>query len=321
MAINWFPGHMNKAKKQIQEAMPSIDIVVEVLDARIPYSSTNPLVNQLREDKPCIKVLNKADLADKKVTQQWIEYYQSQPNTTALALVAEERKQSLQLVNKIKQLAASKLEQKKNVRVMIMGIPNVGKSTLINALAGRYIANTGNEPAVTKRQQMIDLKNGVILADTPGILWPKFENPSSGYRLAVTGAVKNTAMEYEEVAQFALAYLGQAYPDQLNKRFKLNIDPASDKESEQNSGDQLLDLIARKRGCLRPGGILDLHKAAELLLHEYRDGKIGLISLETPEMAIQEEELRIQLLAEKIEREKAEKEARKSQRQQKPQQY
>ena len=307
MAINWFPGHMNKAKKQIQEAMPDIDLVVEVLDARIPYSSTNPLVNQLRDQKPCIKVLNKADLADPAMTKRWIEHYEQQDNTKAISLVAEDRKQTKQLINLIKRIGANKITQKKSIRVMIMGIPNVGKSTLINALAGRYIANTGNEPAVTKRQQMIDLKNGVILADTPGILWPKFENPKSGYRLAVTGAVKDTAMEYEDVALFAISFLRELYPEEFSTRFKL--------KTLEGTDDDLLDTVATKRGCLRSGGIRDLHKASEVILHELRSGKIGQLTLETPEMAEEEEALRIQLLKERIEQEKAEKEARKPQRQ------
>ena len=276
---------MNKARNQIKEAMPDIDLVVEVLDSRLPYSSTNPLVDELREGKPCIKVLNKADLSDPKTTKLWIDHFEQQDNTRAVALIAEDRKQSQKLIQLIKTIASNKVEQKKAVRVMIMGIPNVGKSTLINALAGRYIAHTGNEPAVTKRQQMIDLKNGVILSDTPGILWPKFENRNSGYRLATSGAIKDTAMEYEDVSMFALEYFRQAYPEELMARYKLSELP--------ENGAQLLDAIGRKRGCLRSGGIVDLHKAAEIVLHEFRSAKMGLLSLETPEM-IQAEEVIIE---------------------------
>lgn len=281
MTINWFPGHMNKARNQIKEAMPDIDLVVEVLDSRLPYSSTNPLVDELREGKPCIKVLNKADLSDPKTTKLWIDHFEQQENTRAVALIAEDRKQSQKLIQLIKSIANNKVEQKKAVRVMIMGIPNVGKSTLINALAGRYIAHTGNEPAVTKRQQMIDLKNGVILSDTPGILWPKFENRNSGYRLATSGAIKDTAMEYEDVSMYALDYFRLAYPEELKARYKLSELP--------ENGAQLLDAIGRKRGCLRSGGKVDLHKAAEIVLHEFRSAKMGLLSLETPEMIKAEE--------------------------------
>ncbi|MEN9465577.1 MAG: hypothetical protein RL217_1758 [Pseudomonadota bacterium] len=280
MAIQWFPGHMNKARRKITEAMPEIDLVIEVLDARLPFSSTNPLVDSLRNDKPCIKVLNKSDLADPKLTADWVQYFEKQHNTKALPMVAEDRDQVKKLINLAKQMGAARLEKKQSVRVMIMGIPNVGKSTLINALAGRYVAKTGNEPAVTKANQMIDLKNGVVLSDTPGILWPKFENEHSGYRLAASGAVKDTAMEYIDVATVALGYLLSAYPKELSERFRFSELPASPSLA--------LEQIAAKRGCLKPGGIADLHKAAELCLHELRAGKIGRITLETPALVEQE---------------------------------
>jgi len=281
MAINWFPGHMNRARNQIEEAMPDIDLVVEVLDSRLPYSSTNPLVDELRAGKPCIKVLNKDDLSDPKITKSWVKHFEQQENTHALALVAEDHKQSQKLIQMIKNIVDQSEEKKTNIRVMIMGIPNVGKSTLINSLAGRYIANTGDEPAVTKRQQMIDLKNGVVLSDTPGILWPRFENFHSGYRLATSGAIKNTAMEYEDVAMYALEYLAKSYPEALLTRYKLDVLP--------ESGDSLLEVVARKRGCIRSGGKIDLHRAGEIVLHDFRSGKIGLLSLETPEMMVAEE--------------------------------
>tara|TARA_Y100001934_G_C12269481_1_gene734111 strand:- start:513 stop:1424 length:912 start_codon:yes stop_codon:yes gene_type:complete len=281
---------MNKARKKISEAMPDIDLVIEVLDARLPFSSTNPLVNELRGDKPTIKVLNKADLADPATTNAWVSHFSEQAHTQALPLVAEDRKQVKQLIALAKKVGQGQLEKNRAVRVMIMGIPNVGKSTLINALAGRYIARTGNEPAVTKANQMIDLKNGIVLSDTPGILWPRFENELSGYRLAASGAVKDTAIEYTDVAMFALDYLRTAYEKELTTRFKL-------KDTPENA-EQLLNTIAAKRGCLRAGGIVDLHKASEIVLHELRAGKIGRISMETPEM--------IQVESEEIERLKAE---------------
>lgn len=274
MAIQWFPGHMHKARKKIAEIMPTIDLVIEVLDARLPFSSTNPLVDSLRGNKPCIKVLNKADLADPEVSQQWVQFFEKQHNTRAFPMVAEDRKQVRQLVTLIQQVANQFSERKLNVRVMIMGIPNVGKSTLINALAGRVVAKTGNEPAVTRNNQMIDLKNGIVLADTPGILWPKFENVESGYRLAASGAVKDTAMEYIDVANRTLGYLLEHYATELSSRFKFKELP--------KTAEDALALIGSKRGCLKPGGIIDLHKAAELCLHELRSGKIGRISLENP---------------------------------------
>ena len=166
MAIQWFPGHMNKARRKITEAMPDIDLIIEVVDARLPFSSTNPFVEELCKDKACIKLLNKADLADPLVTQAWVDYYNQQHNIQAMPLVAEDRSQVKKLITLCKQIGAKRSEKKQSIRVMIMGIPNVGKSTLINALAGRYIARTGNEPAVTKANQMIDLKNGIILSDS-----------------------------------------------------------------------------------------------------------------------------------------------------------
>lgn len=194
----------------------------------------------------------------------------------------------------------------KDIRTMIMGIPNVGKSTIINTLAGRVIAKTGNEPAVTKAQQRINLKNGIVLSDTPGILWPKVDNEASGYRLAVTGAIKDTAMEYEDVALFAAAYFLHAYPEAMMERYKLTSLPATDIE--------LLEEIGRRRGALRSGGHIDLHKASELLLHEFRSGKIGQLSLETPEMAQAEEVEVAKLLAEKEALKQAKKEADKLKR-------
>ncbi|ASP39382.1 ribosome biogenesis GTPase YlqF [Bacterioplanes sanyensis] len=280
MAIHWFPGHMNKARKKIAEAMPEIDLVIEVLDARLPFSSTNPLVDELRGDKPCIKLLNKSDLADPNTTDAWVHYFEQQHQVRALPLVAEQKSQVKRVIQLCKQLGQHRLERKRPIRIMIMGIPNVGKSTLINALAGRQVAKTGNEPAVTKANQMIDLKNGLVLSDTPGILWPKLEPESCGYRLAASGAVKDTAIEYQDVAQFALQFLLQHYPQALQQRFKLADLP--------ESAELALEAISRKRGGLRPGGLVDLHKGAEVCLHELRAGKIGKISLESPAMVEQE---------------------------------
>ncbi|WP_221798273.1 ribosome biogenesis GTPase YlqF [Oceanobacter mangrovi] len=276
MAVQWFPGHMNKARKKISEAMPDIDLVIEVLDARLPFSSTNPLVDELRRNKPVIKVLNKQDLADPKITQQWVDFFSQQENTQALPLIAEDKSHLKKLTALVKRMGAAKSDKKQSIRTMVMGIPNVGKSTLINGLAGRYIAKTGNEPAVTKSNQLIDLKNGIVLSDTPGILWPKFENENSGYRLAASGAVKDTAIEYQDIATFALGFLLGHYPAELQQRYKLKELP--------ETATRALEAIGSKRGCLRPGGVIDLHKAAELVLHEMRSGKMGRISLETPEL-------------------------------------
>lgn len=276
MAIQWFPGHMHKARKEIKQIMPKIDLIIEVLDARIPYSSENPLVAQLRGDKPCIKLLNKADLADETITRQWIDYFQAKRNIKARAVSQQNPAEIKKTLTLCKEFFPERNLAVRPIRVLIMGIPNVGKSTVINTLTGRVIAKVGDEPAVTKQQQKIILDNGIELMDTPGFLWPKIHNENSGYRLAVTGAIKNTAMEFEDVAAFAAEYLREAYPDLLMQRYKLDSLP------EDELG--VLESIGRKRGCLQGGGRVNLHKVSELLLNEYRSGQLGRISLETPAM-------------------------------------
>ncbi|MCW9012595.1 MAG: ribosome biogenesis GTPase YlqF [Gammaproteobacteria bacterium] len=285
MAIQWFPGHMHKARKEIKQVMPKIDVIIEVLDARIPFSSENPLVEQLRDNKPCIKLLNKSDLADPQVTKRWLAFFEQEKNVKAQAVNFEQKAQIKKITELCRKLVPERNSATKPVRAMIMGIPNVGKSTIINILTGRTIARVGDEPAVTKRQQKIQLDNHVELNDTPGFLWPKIENVNSGYRLAITGAIKNTAMEFEDVALFAADYFLNAYADVIMARYKLKQRP------ENDIG--LLEAIGRQRGCLQAGGVVNLHKVAEILLNEYRSNLIGRISLETPEMIIQEENLAV----------------------------
>ncbi|MCL1094767.1 ribosome biogenesis GTPase YlqF [Shewanella kaireitica] len=300
MAIQWYPGHMHKAQKEIAEVMPQVDLVIEVLDARIPYSSENPMVSSLRGDKPCIKLLNKSDLADPIVTQQWIEYLEQEQGVKAMAITTLQAAQVKKIPDLCRKFVPSRDKIEKDIRTMIMGIPNVGKSTIINTLAGRTIAKTGNEPAVTKTQQRINLRNGIVLSDTPGILWPKVDNDKSSYRLAVTGAIKDTAMDYEDVAMFAAEYFLAAYPEAIKERYKLKELPDTDIE--------LLEAIGRQRGAMRPGGRIDLHKASELVLHEFRSGKMGLLSLETPAMAEIEKVEVAKIMAEKEAKKKARKE-------------
>ncbi|ABV87828.1 ribosome biogenesis GTPase YlqF [Shewanella pealeana] len=300
MAIQWYPGHMHKARKEIEEVMPQVDLVIEVLDARIPYSSENPMVQTLRGDKPCIKLLNKSDLADPETTQRWIEYLEREQGVKAMAITTLQAGQVKKIPDLCRKFVPSRDKIEKDIRTMIMGIPNVGKSTIINTLAGRMIAKTGNEPAVTKTQQRINLRNGIVLSDTPGILWPKVDNEKSSYRLAVTGAIKDTAMEYEDVAMFAAEYFLTAYPEAIAERYKIKQMPDTDIE--------LLEAIGRNRGALRPGGRIDLHKASEVLLHDFRAGRIGQLSLETPEMAEIEKAEVAKLLAEKEAKEEAKRE-------------
>ncbi len=278
--IQWYPGHMHKARKEIEEVIPQIDVIIEVLDARIPFSSENPMISTLRGDKPCVKVLNKRDLSDPELTQRWIEHFEKEQGVKAMAITTSNPQEVHKIMELCRKLAPHREDMGKNIRTMIMGIPNVGKSTIINTLAGRAIAQTGNQPAVTRRQQRINLQNGIVLSDTPGILWPKVENPHSGFRLAATGAVKDTAMEYIEVAFYTVEYLAKQYPELLKERYQL--DELSDSDIE------LMEAIGAKRGCLRAGGQVDLHKASEILLHELRNGTLGQVTLELPEMITQE---------------------------------
>lgn len=303
MAIQWFPGHMHKARKQIAEVMPQTDLVIEVLDARLPYSSENPLVPELRDGKPCLKLLNKADLADDKMTQQWLDYFNSLENTQAMALTGLEKKQVKSITRFCHDMLPERRSQKKSIRTMIMGIPNVGKSTLINTLAGRVVAKAGNQPALTRHPQQIKIQDGIVLSDTPGILWPKIHNVQSGFRLAASGAVRDTALDYFEVAEFAAGMLIRLYPDVLKARYKLNELP--------ETGELLIDAIGRKRGCLKPGGIVDEHKAAEIVIHELRSGKLGKLTYETPEMMIEEEKFLAEQAALKAAQEEAQKEQKK----------
>ena len=271
--INWFPGHMHKARKEIAQVMDEVDVVIEVLDARLPLSSQNPLVNQLRQGKPVLKLLNKVDLADPKITKEWLDYFNSLEAISAFALTTADKKQVQTIPVWCRKMVPARADKDRPVRAMIMGIPNVGKSTLINALLGRKIAKVGNEPAVTKAQKRYSVFNGMALSDTPGILWPKIEDEDSGFRLAASGAIRDTAIEYEMVATYAANFLLQRYPALLQERYKLKSVP--------ESAEALLDEIGRKRGGLRPGGVVDTHKAAEVLLVDLRSGKLGAVSFET----------------------------------------
>lgn len=276
MLIQWYPGHMHKASKEIKEALPNIDLLIEILDARIPFSSQNPMLAALRGDKPTIRVLSKTDLADPDVTRLWQLHMEQELAVKTLAVTTLQPEKIKQIIDLCGKMLPEKTEANKVIRTMIMGIPNVGKSTIINILAGRTIAKTGNEPAVTKQQQRINLKNNIVLSDTPGVLWPNVENRNSGYRLAVTGAIKDTAFQHDDIALFALDYLLKAYPAFLQARYRLEALPEDAMSALQS--------IGRKRGCLKAGGHIELDKAAKLFLTELRAGTIGQISLETPEM-------------------------------------
>ena len=302
MAINWFPGHMHKAQKEIKEILPQIDVVIEVCDARLPLSSENPMITEIRGDLPLIKILNKSDLADPIKTKGWLEYLESQNNVKAIALTTDNPSVAKTLPSLIRKLVPTKNETGKQINVVIMGIPNVGKSTLLNTLVGKAKAKVGNEPAVTKGQQRIRLDDGLYLYDTPGMLWPKIINENSGYRLAITSAVKDTAFDHEDIACFAGEYLLEEYPDRLKERYQLKSIPETEIE--------LLEEIGRRRGCVKSGGHIDFHKASAILINEIRDSTLGGITFETPEMVEKETLHFLEVEAKKVAAREAKKVAR-----------
>ena len=302
MAINWFPGHMHKAQKEIKEILPQIDVVIEVCDARLPFSSENPMITEIRGDLPLIKILNKSDLADPAKTEVWLEYLEAQKNVKAIALTTNNPAVAKNLVGLIRKLVPGKDETGKQINVVIMGIPNVGKSTLLNTLVGKAKAKVGNEPAVTKGQQRIRLEDGLYLYDTPGMLWPKIINDNSGYRLAITSAIKDTAFDHDDIACFAGEFLLAEYPERLQQRYKYETKPQSEIE--------LLEEIGRRRGCIRSGGHIDFHKASAILIHEIRDKTLGGITFETPEMVEKETVYFAEKEAKKVAAREAKKEAR-----------
>ncbi len=283
MTIQWYPGHMHKAQKEIKQALHTIDLIIEVLDARVPFSSSNPMVaefiNYKGQTKPVIKLMNKSDLADHKITKSWCDDLEKKQSIKALPITATQSSDLKAIIPLVKKLTADSVAKDKPINALITGIPNVGKSTVINALSGRKIAKVGNEPAVTKRQQRIDLSEGVVLFDTPGILWPKIENVDSRFRLAISGAIKDTVLNYDELAFYLIDYLLENYLALLVKLYQLD-----DLGIGSDSTHEVIETIGKKRGCLKAGGRVDLDKVCKIIIHDYRAGKLGSISLETPAM-------------------------------------
>lgn len=281
MNIQWFPGHMAKARRQVEERLNHVDVVMELLDARLPLSSRNPMMAEIVSKKPHLVLLTKVDLADERGNREWMNYFTSQ-GVRAVLIDARTGKGVKQLPRLAADLMQDKWQalqqkgvQKTTVRCLIVGIPNVGKSSLINRLAGRSATKTGDRPGVTKAEQWIRVGQYMQLLDTPGILWPKFDDPVIGQRLAASGAIKEDILPVEEIALFTVNYLLERYPESLKERYRL----------DELSGDgvSLLERIGQKRGCIASGGVIDLEKASVVLLQDLRNGKLGRISLEFPE--------------------------------------
>lgn len=276
MAIQWFPGHMTSAKKKATETMERIDVVIEVLDARVPEAGSNPMIREMREfrQRPCLKILNKADLADPSATKAWLDHFNSQKNVKAVALSCKKPGEAAKIPKLCLPLAPHRGTVLKPLRIMVMGIPNVGKSTFINALLKRRTAAVGDEPAITKNLQHFDLSDSMQLIDTPGMMWPKIEHESDGYLLAASNLIGRNAYDEGEVASFLGDLLLARYPSLLLARYKFAL--------QDMDGYALIEAIARQRGYRIRGKEFDLEKAAMTLLQDYRTGTLGRISLETP---------------------------------------
>lgn len=280
MSIHWFPGHMAKARRQIEEKLKQVDIVIELLDARLPLASRNPMIDEITGQKARLVLFTKGDMADETITNKWISYF-TDIGVSVLPIDAKTGKGVQKIAatceRVLEPLFVSRKKKgiiSKRMRAMVLGIPNVGKSSLINRLAGRQATQTGDRPGVTKAQQWIRVGKQLELLDTPGILWPKFEDPNVGMRLAMSGAIKEDILPTEEVALHTLKYLSSRYPQLLEERYNIEI--------LERTPVELLDEVGKRRGCLMRGGEIDWDKAADIVMGDLRSGRLGKISLEAP---------------------------------------
>ncbi len=283
MVLQWFPGHMAKTRRLISDHIKLVDVVIELVDARLPLSSRNPEIDKIVGKRPRVLVLNKSDISDPDANAKWIRYFESKGNTAILADSQSGKGLIKNLDIAIEKVLADKFErerqkgmQRRSVKMLVVGIPNVGKSSFINRLSGRAAAKTGDRPGVTTAKQWIKVSGKYELLDTPGILWPKFEDPEVAKRIAYTGGIKDEIMDLEELAFYLVGYLRENYPELLKERYKIteSIDSLENYE--------LLELIGKKRGCIVSGGNIDTLRTANLILDEFRAAKIGKITLELP---------------------------------------
>lgn len=281
MPIQWFPGHMAKARREVEEKLKLVDFVMELVDARAPLSSQNPMLQQALQNKSKMIVLMKKDLADQRETTKWVDYF-NERGTKAVAIDVNDKADIKHVIQNAKELGQEKMEklkargiQPRPARAMIVGIPNVGKSTLINRLANKKIAKTGDRPGVTKQQLWIKVKKDFELLDTPGILWPKFEDELVGYRLAALGTIKDQLLSMQDITAFVITYMQQHYPDLLKERYQI----APDMEDMW----EIFEIIGKQRGCLESGGNVNFDKVADVVIRDLRTGKLGRIRLESVE--------------------------------------
>ena len=284
MNIQWYPGHMTKTRRQIEADLKQVDAVCEIVDARIPMSSRNPDIDAICGNKPRIVILNRMDLADPAATKRWAEYFKRK-GMAAVPTDCKTRKGIADFQPAVRAVLKEKIERNaakgmnKPVRAMVVGIPNVGKSTLINQISGRKGAKAENRPGVTRGKQWVTVDSSLLLLDTPGILWPKFEDPQVGMMLAYTGAVKDGIMDIEELACFLIQLLHRRYPAALKERYGIDVE-------EDIPGYELLEMAGRKRGFLVSGGEINTERMAKVLVDEYRSGKLGRFTLEEPEETV-----------------------------------
>lgn len=281
MPIQWFPGHMAKARREVEEKLKLVDFVMELVDARAPLSSQNPMLQKVLQNKPKMIVLMKKDLADQRETTKWVDYF-NERGTKAVAIDVNDKADIKHVIQNAKELGQEKMEklkargiQPRPARAMIVGVPNVGKSTLINRLANKKIAKTGDRPGVTKQQLWIKVKKDFELLDTPGILWPKFEDELVGYRLAALGTIKDQLLSMQDITAFVITYMQQHYPDLLKERYQI----APDMEDMW----EIFEIIGKQRGCLESGGNVNFDKVADVVIRDLRTGKLGRITLESVE--------------------------------------